>query len=102
VPGHPRAARDGRDARDPDERQLRAQHHHRPFRGVAPDEIVDPRPLAEILRQWSTFHPEFNWLPRKFKIAINGAEADRTASAACHDIGHQLVRDAKGEVWATA
>src|ERR1700704_5036054 len=44
------------------------------FAGVAPDEIIDPRPLAEILRQWSTFHPEFNWLPRKFKIAINGAE----------------------------
>src|SRR5512146_2211705 len=49
------------------------------FAGVAPDEIVDPRPLAEILRQWSTFHPEFALLPRKFKIAINGAAADRTA-----------------------
>ena len=49
------------------------------FAGVAPDEIVDPRALAEILRQWSTFHPEFNWLPRKFKIAINGAREDRAA-----------------------
>jgi sulfite reductase (NADPH) hemoprotein beta-component len=47
------------------------------FAGVAPDEIVDPRALAEILRQWSTFHPEFNWLPRKFKIAINGARRPR-------------------------
>jgi sulfite reductase (NADPH) hemoprotein beta-component len=49
------------------------------FAGVAPDEILDARPLAEILRQWSTFHPEFNWLPRKFKIAINGAIGDRVA-----------------------
>lgn len=67
------------------------------FAGVAPDEIVDPRPLAEILRQWSTFHPEFSWLPRKFKIAINGAENDRTA-VMLHDIGLQLVRDGQGEV----
>ena len=67
------------------------------FAGVAPDEIVDPRPLAEILRQWSTFHPEFSWLPRKFKIAINGAESDRTA-VMLHDIGLQLVRDGQGEV----
>jgi sulfite reductase (NADPH) hemoprotein beta-component len=67
------------------------------FAGVAPDEIVDPRPFAEILRQWSTFHPEFNWLPRKFKIAINGAENDRTAIM-LHDIGLQFVRDAQGEV----
>ena len=44
------------------------------FAGVAPDEIVDPRPWAEILRQWSTFHPEFAWLPRKFKIAVNGSD----------------------------
>jgi sulfite reductase (NADPH) hemoprotein beta-component len=67
------------------------------FAGVAPDEIVDPRPFAEILRQWSTFHPEFNWLPRKFKIAINGAEGDRVALL-LHDIGLQFVRDAAGEV----
>src|ERR1700741_2629615 len=68
-----------------------------PFAGVAPDEIVDPRPLAEILRQWSTFHPEFNWLPRKFKIALNGATADRTA-VLLHDIGLALVRNDAGEV----
>src|SRR5881394_226832 len=60
------------------------------FAGVAPDEIVDPRPFAEILRQWSTFHPEFNWLPRKFKIAINGAENDRVALL-LHDIGLQFL-----------
>jgi sulfite reductase (NADPH) hemoprotein beta-component len=67
------------------------------FAGVAPDEIVDPRPLAEILRQWSTFHPEFNWLPRKFKIALNGAKADR-AAVLLHDIGLHVVKDAAGEV----
>ncbi len=67
------------------------------FAGVAPDEIVDPRPFAEILRQWSTFHPEFNWLPRKFKIAINGAENDRVALL-LHDIGLQFLRNAEGEV----
>ena len=67
------------------------------FAGVAPDEIVDARPLAEILRQWSTFHPEFNWLPRKFKIAINGAATDRTALL-LHDIGLQAVKNDAGEV----
>ena len=67
------------------------------FAGVAPDEIVDPRPLAEILRQWSTFHPEFAYLPRKFKIALNGAQADR-AAVLLHDIGLHVVRDAAGEV----
>ena len=67
------------------------------FAGVAPDEIVDPRPYAEILRQWSTFHPEFNWLPRKFKIAINAATEDRTALL-LHDIGLQFVKNAQGEV----
>ncbi len=56
------------------------------FAGVAPDEVVDPRPLAEILRQWSSFHPEFAYLPRKFKIAINGALDDR-AVVQVHDIG---------------
>src|SRR5476651_2046672 len=65
------------------------------FAGVAADEIVDPRPLAEILRQWSTFHPEFSWLPRKFKIALNGAETDR-AAVLLHDIGLHVVRDAAG------
>jgi sulfite reductase (NADPH) hemoprotein beta-component len=73
------------------------------FAGVAPDEIVDPRPLAEILRQWSTFHPEFAYLPRKFKIAVNGAVEDR-AVIQMHDIGLDIYRNAAGEltlrVWA--
>jgi sulfite reductase (NADPH) hemoprotein beta-component len=67
------------------------------FAGIAPDEIVDPRALAEILRQWSTFHPEFNWLPRKFKIAISGALEDRAATA-FHDIGLYLRRAPSGEL----
>jgi sulfite reductase (NADPH) hemoprotein beta-component len=67
------------------------------FAGVAPDEIVDPRPLAEILRQWSTFHPEFNWLPRKFKIALNGSVTDR-AAVLLHDIGLHVIRNEAGEV----
>ena len=54
------------------------------FAGVARDEIEDPRPWAELIRQWSTFHPEFNWLPRKFKIAVTGAERDRAAIQARH------------------
>ena len=66
------------------------------FAGVAPDEIVDPRVLAELLRQWSTFHPEFNWLPRKFKVAVNGATGDRTALL-LHDIGLQFTKDPQGE-----
>ncbi len=67
------------------------------FAGVARDEIVDPRPYAEILRQWSTFHPEFAYLPRKFKIAITGASEDRAATSV-HDIGLAAVRNAQGEV----
>jgi sulfite reductase (NADPH) hemoprotein beta-component len=67
------------------------------FAGVAADEIVDPRPLAEILRQWSTFHPEFAYLPRKFKIALNGSVQDR-AAVLLHDIGLHVVRNAEGEV----
>jgi sulfite reductase (NADPH) hemoprotein beta-component len=67
------------------------------FAGVAADEVLDPRPLAEILRQWSTFHPEFAFLPRKFKIALNGAEEDRAATA-FHDIGLYLSRGPDGEV----
>ena len=67
------------------------------FAGVAPDEIVDPRALAEILRQWSTFHPEFAYLPRKFKIALNGSVEDR-AAVLLHDIGLHVVRAADGEV----
>lgn len=59
------------------------------FAGVAADEIIDPRPLAEILRQWSTFHPEFAFLPRKFKFAISGTAEDRAVTW-FHDIGLQL------------
>ena len=57
--------------------------------GIAPDEEIDPRPYCEILRQWSTLHPEFAFLPRKFKIAVSGAKEDR-AAIAWHDIGLQL------------
>jgi hypothetical protein len=64
---------------------------------VAVDEIVDPRAFAEILRQWSTLHPEFAFLPRKFKIAISGAQEDRAATA-WHDVGLQVHRNAAGEV----
>jgi sulfite reductase (NADPH) hemoprotein beta-component len=67
------------------------------FAGVAADEVVDPRALAEILRQWSTFHPEFAYLPRKFKIALNGAASDRAATF-FHDIGLNVVRGAGGEI----
>jgi sulfite reductase (NADPH) hemoprotein beta-component len=67
------------------------------FSGVAADEIIDPRPYAEILRQWSTFHPEFAFLPRKFKIAINGALEDR-AAIAVHDIGLSVIQNADGEI----
>jgi sulfite reductase (NADPH) hemoprotein beta-component len=67
-----------------------------PFAGVAPDEIEDPRATCELIRQWSTDHPEFTFLGRKFKIAVTGAEADR-AAIRVHDIGVQLVRNAAGE-----
>lgn len=67
------------------------------FAGVAADELVDPRPYCEIIRQWSTFHPEFTYLPRKFKIAVSGAEQDRAATLV-HDIGLHAVRNAEGEV----
>lgn len=62
-----------------------------PFAGVAQDEIVDPRPYCEIIRQWSTFHPEFAFLPRKFKIAVSGTVEDRAAIRA-HDIGLQILK----------
>ena len=65
--------------------------------GIAPDEIVDPLVWCELLRQWSTFHPEFAYLPRKFKIAISGSPEDR-AAVFLHDIGLLAVRDAAGEV----
>ncbi|QAU34166.1 nitrite/sulfite reductase [Janthinobacterium sp. 17J80-10] len=67
------------------------------FAGVAADELIDPRPYCEILRQWSTFHPEFAYLPRKFKIAINGAVEDR-AAIGMHDIGLTVVRNDQGEI----
>jgi sulfite reductase (NADPH) hemoprotein beta-component len=66
------------------------------FAGIAKDEIEDPRPYCEIIRQWSTFHPEFSYLPRKFKIAVSGAENDR-AAVMVHDIGIDVVRNDKGE-----
>ena len=67
-----------------------------PFAGVAADEIVDPRPWSELIRQWSTLHPEFAYLPRKFKIAVTGATVDRTALLV-HDIGAQAIRNDDGE-----
>jgi sulfite reductase (NADPH) hemoprotein beta-component len=65
--------------------------------GIAPDEAIDPRPYAEIMRQWSTLHPEFAFLPRKFKIAITGAAEDR-AAIAWHDVGLRLLKNSDGEV----
>ncbi|MDR5653782.1 nitrite/sulfite reductase [Ruixingdingia sedimenti] len=73
-------------------RNVTADH----FAGAAADEIEDPRPYAELLRQWSTDHPEFQFLPRKFKIAITGAAEDRAVTRA-HDIGLRLVRNDAGE-----
>jgi sulfite reductase (NADPH) hemoprotein beta-component len=73
-------------------RNVTADH----FAGAAADEIEDPRPYAELLRQWSTDHPEFQFLPRKFKIAITGAPNDRAVTRA-HDIGLRMVRNARGE-----
>jgi sulfite reductase (NADPH) hemoprotein beta-component len=74
-------------------RNVTADH----FAGAAADEIADPRPYAEILRQWSSVHPEFSFLPRKFKIAVTGAERDR-AAIQVHDIGLHLKKNDKGEV----
>lgn len=68
------------------------------FAGVNPEEIEDPRPWCEILRQWSTFNPEFAYLPRKFKIAVNAIPDADPALIGMHDIGIQIVRDAAGEV----
>ena len=67
------------------------------FAGVAGDEYIDPRPVCELLRQWSTLHPEFAHLPRKFKFAINGAKEDRTVLL-CHDVGIELKKNAQGEL----
>ena len=74
-------------------RNVTADH----FAGAAADEIEDPRPYAEILRQWSSIHPEFSFLPRKFKIAVTGAPKDR-AAIQVHDIGYQIVRNEAGDV----
>ena len=74
-------------------RNVTADH----FAGAAADEVADPRPYAEILRQWSSVHPEFSYLPRKFKIAVTGAERDR-AAIQTHDIGLHLKRNDKGEL----
>jgi sulfite reductase (NADPH) hemoprotein beta-component len=65
--------------------------------GITPDELEDPRPWCEIIRQWSTFHPEFTYLPRKFKIAVTGAPQDRAASLV-HDVGVHIVRGPNGEL----
>jgi sulfite reductase (NADPH) hemoprotein beta-component len=67
------------------------------FAGVAPDEMIDPRPYCEIIRQWSSFHPEFAFLPRKFKIAVTGSQQDR-AAVQVHDIGLQIVLNDKNRV----
>jgi sulfite reductase (NADPH) hemoprotein beta-component len=67
------------------------------FAGVAADEQIDPRPYCEVLRQWSTLHPEFAFLPRKFKIAVTGATEDRAATA-WHDIGLRVLKNEAGEV----
>ncbi len=73
-------------------RNITADH----FAGIAPDEIVDPLLWCEVIRQWSTFHPEFTWLPRKFKIAVNGSRSDR-AAVQVHDIGLHAVRAGDGK-----
>jgi sulfite reductase (NADPH) hemoprotein beta-component len=74
-------------------RNVTADH----FAGAAADEAADPRPYAEILRQWSSVHPEFSYLPRKFKIAVTGAERDR-AAIQTHDIGLHLKKNGEGEL----
>ncbi len=74
-------------------RNVTADH----FSGAAADETADPRPVAELLRQWSTDHPEFQFLPRKFKIAVTGSEADRAVIRA-HDVGIQIVKNDAGEI----
>ncbi|MCX5478767.1 nitrite/sulfite reductase [Kaistia geumhonensis] len=74
-------------------RNVTADH----FAGAAADEVADPRPYAEILRQWSSLHPEFLFLPRKFKVAVTGAERDR-AAIQVHDIGLHLKRDGNGRL----
>ena len=67
------------------------------FAGIAPDEVIDPRAMAEVMRQWSTFHPEFALLPRKFKIAVSGTKQDR-AIVQAHDIGMEFYTDTNNQV----
>jgi sulfite reductase (NADPH) hemoprotein beta-component len=74
-------------------RNITADH----FAGIASDELVDPRPYAELIRQWATLNPEFAYLPRKFKIAVNGSAVDRAATLV-HDIGVHAVRNEQGEI----
>ena len=74
-------------------RNITADH----FAGIAADEIIDPRPYSELFRQWAAFHPEFAYLPRKFKIAVSGSPTDRAATLV-HDIGAHAVRNAAGEI----
>ena len=69
------------------------------FAGVAHDELIDPRPYCELIRQWSTFHPEFAYLPRKFKIAVSSSVEDRAATFV-HDIGLHILRDGAGQIGA--
>ena len=68
------------------------------YAGVIAEELVDPRPYCEIIRQWSTFHPEFAFLPRKFKIAVNAVEGADRAATRMHDVGIQIVRNEAGEL----
>ncbi len=68
-----------------------------PLAGIAADELEDPRPYCEILRQWSSLHPEFAYLPRKFKLAVSGAQEDRAATL-IHDIGLRLVKNSEGDI----
>ncbi len=68
-----------------------------PYAGATAEEVEDPRPMAELIRQWSTLHPEFTFLPRKFKIAVTAAEKDRALIKA-HDIGIQIIRNAAGDI----
>jgi sulfite reductase (NADPH) hemoprotein beta-component len=74
-------------------RNITADH----FAGIAADEIIDPMPYSELFRQWSTFHPEFTYLPRKFKIAVSGSATDRAATLV-HDIGVHAVRNEAGNI----
>jgi len=68
------------------------------FAGVVNEEVTDPRPYCEIIRQWSTFHPEFAYLPRKFKIAVNACPNEDRAAIRVHDIGLQIVKNEAGEM----